>query len=134
MHPRGPPTCMAFNSRPFFTPPRISFIMVSKVVPMGTSTNPEMRARPEILNIFVPGHFSSPISLNHAGPLLRIPGRLARVSTLFTTVGCPRYPVREGKGGLDEGIPLRPSRLAIRAVSSPQTNAPGPFLRDICRL
>jgi hypothetical protein len=45
---------------------------------------------------------------------------LARVSTLLTIVGCMYRPLTAGKyGGLRRGMPRRPSRLSMRAVSSP---------------
>ncbi len=52
----------------------------------------------------------------------------AKVSTLFIMVGFSHKPFSAGKGGRERGIPLLPSMEAIRAVSSPQTNAPAPSL------
>jgi hypothetical protein len=49
-----------------------------------------------------------------------IKGTLARVSTLFTTVGLPHAPAFAGKGGLILGWPRLPSRDSMSDVSSPQ--------------
>jgi len=50
----------------------------------------------------------------------------ASVSTLLIIVGFPQSPLFAGNGGLGFGRPRRPSIEAMRAVSSPQTNAPAP--------
>jgi hypothetical protein len=45
---------------------------------------------------------------------------LASVSTLLTIVGCWYRPMAAGKyGGFRRGMPRFPSRLSMRAVSSP---------------
>jgi hypothetical protein len=68
----------------------------------------------------VPGAFSVPRAVKAAAPWFRIHGRLASVSTLFTTVGWRYRPLAAGKnGGLRRGMPRLPSRLSMRAVSSP---------------
>ncbi len=64
----------------------------------------------------------------------RCAGRLASVSTLLMTVGLPNRPLTAGNGGRGRGMPRLPSMLWIRAVSSPQTNAPAPILMTISRL
>jgi len=81
---------------------------------------------PEIQKILVPVFFGLPNDANHFPPLLRIVGTTAIVSTLFTVVGLPKTPTFAGKGGFSLGYPFFPSRLSIRAVSSPQTYAPDP--------
>ncbi len=53
---------------------------------------------------------------------------LASVSTLLMFDGWPKRPFTAGNGGRGRGMPRRPSMLAIRAVSSPQTKAPAPCL------
>ena len=53
--------------------------------------------------------------------------RLDIYDCLLYTSFC-QYPFAAGKGGLRRGIPLSPSKDAIRAVSSPHTNAPAPAL------
>jgi hypothetical protein len=47
-------------------------------------------------------------------------GTTATVSTLVTVVGHPYNPALAGKGGFILGRPGFPSRLSIRADSSPQ--------------
>ena len=48
-------------------------------------------------------------------------------------VGMPCKPAIAGNGGRDFGIPRFPSIDAIRAVSSPQTNAPAPSFMVISK-
>ncbi len=55
-----------------------------------------------------------------SAPSWMMKGTEARVSTLFTVEGIPMYPAWAGKGGFTLGVPLRPSREFMRAVSSPQ--------------
>ena len=63
-------------------------------------------------------------------PLAIIHGTFAYVSTLFMFEGFCQKPFSAGKGGFNRGMPLSPSREAIRAVSSPHTKAPAPaFMR-----
>ena len=69
-----------------------------------------------------------PIDANHSAPLLIIAVILAKVSTLFITVGCSNKPFIAGKGGLGLGVPLFPYIEDKSAVSSPHTNAPAPSL------
>ena len=47
--------------------------------------------------------FSVPRLENHSGPLLRMVGTTAIVSTLFTVVGLPKTPTFAGKGGFNLG-------------------------------
>ena len=124
--PDGPPSWADLNSLSSRMPPPISKTISRRVIPIGTSTNPVFFTLPARANIFVPLLFSVPIALYHWLPLSMIRGTLANVSTLFIFVGLPRYPLTAGNGGRGRGIPLLPSIDAIRAVSSPQTNAPAP--------
>ncbi len=83
---------------------------------------------PPRANTFVPGDFALPNDLNHSAPFITICATLANVSTLLIIVGLPKSPLTAGNGGLFLDIPLFPSIEAIRAVSSPHTNAPAPSL------
>ena len=62
-----------------------------------------------------------------------ITGMFANVSTLLTFVGLPQYPLSAGNGGFVVGSPLNPSIECIKAVSSPHTNAPAPYLISISK-
>src|SRR5579864_6749508 len=95
-------------------------------VPSGISTSPVLFTFPTKEKTLVPELFGLPVSLNHAGPLVTIGATLYQVSTLLMLVGYPHSPFCAGKGGRGRGRPAWPSREAIRAVSSPQTNAPAP--------
>lgn len=53
-------------------------------------------------------------------------GTVARVRTLFTTVGLPNKPSIAGIGGFARTMPRLPSRLSSMDVSSPQMYAPAP--------
>ena len=67
--------------------------MISRsVVPMGTSTNPVFTTLPVRAKVLVPALDSVPMPLYHCAPWLTIPGTLANVSTLFSTVGLPHSP------------------------------------------
>ena len=70
---------------------------------------------------FVPLLSIVPIELNQSAPFSIITGTLTSVSTLLTTVGRPKSPLVAGYGGFALGLPLFPSILLIKAVSSPQT-------------
>ena len=89
---------------------------------------------PARANTFVPFDFSVPIALNASGPFKIIYGILAHVSTLLTFVGFPYKPFTAGNGGFKVGSPRFPSIEWIKAVSSPQTNAPAPYLIKISKL
>src|SRR4051795_13075096 len=67
------------------------------------------------------------IFLYQSAPLFRMCGTAASVSTLLIVVGCPNTPATAGNGGLMRGLPRRPSREFMRAVSSPQIYAPAPL-------
>ena len=106
-------------------------MIVRRVVPIGTSTRPVFSIHPVTEKVFVPVLFPVPIVRNHFPPLTIMPGRLAYVSTLLSTVGFPHRPWSTVLGGLTLGIPLCPSIDAVRALPSPHTNAPAPLL--MCR-
>ena len=116
------------NFLPPRIPPPISNTISLNVVPIGTSIKPVLFTSPVRANVFVPLEVSVPIELNQSAPFKMITGTLARVSTLLINVGLPNRPLFAGNGGFGLGIPLSPSIDAIRAVSSPQTNAPAPSL------
>ena len=126
--PEGPPICTALNAASPLMPPPISKITSFSVVPIGTSISPVCFTLPVSANAFVPGLFSGPMLLNQSAPSIMIIGTLANVSTLFNTVGFPNNPCSTVLGGFTLGIPLFPSMDAVRALPSPQTNAPAPRL------
>ena len=111
----------------------MSTIISLSVVPKGTSINPVFLTCPVRANVFVPLDLSVPVFMNSPAPFPSTIGMVARVSTLLMTVGFPNKPEVEGYGGLGDGIPLLPSMEAIRAVSSPQTNAPAPSITVILK-
>src|SRR4030042_5826331 len=78
-------------------------------------------------NIFFPLVASVPILEYQEAPFSIMIGTLAHVSTLLMLVGFPQRPLWAGYGGLWAGTPIRPSILASRADSSPQTKAPAPL-------
>ena len=90
--------------------------------------SPVRRTLPTRLKVLVPLDVSVPKPAYQSGPLVMIAGRVASVSTLSMIVGLPHRPETAGNGGRVRGMPRRPSMLAIRAVSSPQTKAPAPSL------
>src|SRR5512136_1963226 len=122
--PEGRPVCTALNS--LTSPPPISKMTLRNVVPRGTSIKPVRLTLPTRLKVLVPLELSVPYWEYHAGPLRRMLGRVPRVSTLLIIVGLPQSPDNAGKGGRVRGMPLLPSMLPIRAVSSPHTKAPAP--------
>ncbi|EKD25805.1 MAG: hypothetical protein ACD_79C01497G0001 [uncultured bacterium] len=131
--PEGPPIWTALYFLPLGIPPPILNTMSLTVVPIATSTSPVLVIFPDNANTLVPLLFNVPTALNFSNPCSNIQGRLASVSTLLIMVGFPNNPDTAGNGGLGRGMPRLPSILCIRAVSSPQTNAPAPFLIIICR-
>src|SRR4030042_1678303 len=98
------------------------------VMPMGTSTRPELFILPTSENIMVPLLPAVPIFEYQSAPLLIIKGTLAHVLTLFSRLGLSQSPFSDMWTYLDLGSPTFPSRDAIRALDSPQTNAPPPLL------
>src|ERR1035441_5633620 len=104
--------------------------MISRsAVPMGISTRPVLAIFPVRAKTLVPLLLSVPMLEYHCGPLRRMGAILAKVSTLLMRVGQPHRPETAGYGGRGRGWPRSPSMEAIRAVSSPQTNAPAPIDR-----
>ncbi len=93
---------------------------------MGISTRPVLLILPPRAKTLVPLDLPMPMAEYHSAPFLMIMAMLAMVSTLLMDVGLPHTPATAGNGGLGEGMPRLPSMEAIRAVSSPQTNAPAP--------
>ena len=98
---------------------------------MGISIKPARRILPASENTLVPLLVAVPMAANFSAPWRMIHGTIASVSTLLMRVGLPHKPDCAGNGGRNRGIPRRPSTDAIRAVSSPQTNAPAPSLMEI---
>ena len=100
---------------------------------MGTSTKPVFLTFPASAKTLVPLLLSVPKAENQLAPFVIICLTLAKVSTLLMTVGLPHNPCCVGNGGLGLGVPLCPSIDVIRAVSSPQTNAPAPCFISISK-
>src|SRR6516162_5023100 len=132
--PEGPPVWIDLIARPPTPPSPMSYTNVFRGVPSGISTSPVLCTLPTREKTFVPGLFALPVSVNHAGPLVMIGAMLYQVSTLLMLLGLPHRPFCAGKGGRGRGRPASPSNDAIRAVSSPQTNAPAPSTSSISNL
>ncbi len=126
--PEGPPICTALKLAPPRIPPPTSKIISRRVVPMGTSMRPVFSMFPVRAKALVPGLFSGPIPLYQAAPFCSISGTLAKVSTLFKTVGFSNRPCSTVRGGFTRGMPRLPSIEAVRALPSPHTKAPAPRL------
>ena len=90
--PEGPPICTALNFLPSGMPPPMSKMTSRRVVPMGTSTRPVFTTLPVRAKVLVPGLASVPMPLYHPAPCRMMPGTLANVSTLLSTVGLPHRP------------------------------------------
>ena len=78
----------------------------------------------EIPKSLVPRLFSFPNPVNHSA---------AMVSTLVIVEGQPKRPTPAGIGGLRRGFPCLPSKLSIKAVSSPQIYAPAPRCKNMSK-
>src|SRR5690606_30822567 len=83
--PNGPPICMAFTG--LRKPPPSSFTTTRKGVPMSTSYIPGLLKYSSSEISFVAVYRPNPIAAHASPPCCMIHGRLANVSTLFTTVG-----------------------------------------------
>src|ERR1035437_3165033 len=104
------------------------------VIPKGNSQRPGFLTLPLTPYNLVP---PSPVklkSLNHVAPFSTICGIQESVSTLLTTVGCPKSPIEAGYGGFALGIALLPSNELRRDVSSPQIYRPALECTYISRL
>jgi len=125
--PEGPPICA--DLKRFFSrmPPPILKRISPRGFPMGTSMMPVLTTSPARAKTLVPRLFSVPNEAYQSPPRARISGMAARVSTLLMMVGSLKRPDWKGKGGFCRGSPRWPSTEAMRAVSSPQTNAPAPM-------
>jgi hypothetical protein len=100
--------------------------MSRSVIPIGTSTRPVLLTLPTREKILVPLLPSVPMLRNQSAPRLTMKGTLAQVSTLFRHVGFPQRPFSEVWMYFGLGSPTCPSIAFIRAVDSPETNAPAP--------
>ena len=124
--PEGPPIWTALNFLPFRMPPPMSNTTSRMVVPMGTSMRPVFTTLPVRAKALVPGLVLVPMDRYQSTPLRMMRGTLAKVSTLFSTVGSAHSPCSMVRGGLTRGMPRLPSMEAVRALPSPQTKAPAP--------
>src|SRR3990167_4827212 len=97
-------------------------------MPIGTSTSPVLQIFPVSANTLVPFEPSVPIEANQDAPFSMIGGTLAQVSTLLSVDGLSQRPYSTVWTYLGRGSPIFPSREAMSAVDSPQTNAPPPRL------
>src|SRR5665647_3791891 len=111
--PDGPPVWTALNGRPSTIPPPMSYTISRRVIPIGTSTRPVLTMRPARAKTLVPLLLPRPIAAYHSGPLRRIVGTLANVSTLLMSVGQSHRPWTAGYGGRGRGVPRRPSTEAV---------------------
>ena len=84
---------------------------------------PVFTTLPVSAKALVPGLVLVPMERYQSTPLRMMRGTLAKVSTLFSTVGSAQRPCSMVRGGL----PRLPSMEAVRALPSPQTKAPAPM-------
>lgn len=68
---------------------------------------------PLMQNSFVPWLFFRPNDENHSGPLRKIVGATATVSTFVTVEGHPYSPTFAGNGGLSRGFPWEPKNQSM---------------------
>ena len=85
---------------PLRMPPHTSLINSGSGIPSSRSTTAGLFTWPLTQYSFGPVFFSlEPMLLNQSTPRLKMCGRFASVSTLFTTVGHPYNPCTAGNGG-----------------------------------
>ena len=96
-------------------------------MPIGTSTNPVFLILPTREKIAVPLLPSVPMFLNHSAPFIIMSGMFAHVLTLFRQVGLFQSPLTAVRIYFGLGSPVFPSIAVIRALDSPETNAPAPL-------
>ena len=106
-------------SQPPLTPPACLSISSFRLMLSSSSTVQGRLTCPLMQYSLVPWLFLRPNEVNHSGPLRKIVGDTATVSTLVTVDGQPYRPTLAGKGGFSLGLPCLPSKDSIRAVSSP---------------
>src|SRR5258705_6858486 len=94
-------------------------------VPVGTSRTEHVAGPPVKVTSMVPGSDGSPSDLNQRDPYRAISAMWARVSTLLTSVGCPRTPDIEEGTVRSRGRAGPPSIRLTTADSSPATNPSG---------